>query len=55
MSVTGDSRQTYAAPEADGRPAGHIVFLLLQNPTLDCALSQLNAIHNDIQFAYDPF
>ena len=32
-----------------------IIFLLLQNPTLDCALSQLNAIHSDIQFACDAF
>jgi hypothetical protein len=55
MSATADLRQPFAAPEADGRPAGHIIFLLLRNPTLHFALSQLNAIHNDVQFTCDPF
>jgi hypothetical protein len=48
MSATVDSRQPFAAREADGRPAGHVTFLSLLNPTLDCALSQLNATHNHI-------
>jgi len=55
MSAAADSRQLFAAPEADGRPAGHITSLLLRNPTLDSALRQLHAIQHDVQFPCDPF
>jgi hypothetical protein len=47
--------QPFAAPEADGRPAGHITYLLPRSPKPDSALSQSNAINNDIQFTCDSF